>query len=77
MERLLRGGKGPELMTRDERVALGKRDPDWFNAYYLGDYFSEKPAPFHREMTGMIERYDRVANAAPRWDRLGGERSTL
>lgn len=65
-ERLLRGAKPEDRMTRDERRARGRSDFHWFCRHYLREYFHCEPAPFHRELAELIEMRERVVCAAPR-----------
>lgn len=57
--------KPGEYMTAEQRVARAERDFDFFCRYYLGNYFSAEPAPFHRDLAAMFA-HSRVAVAAPR-----------
>jgi len=65
-ERLLRGVRPGDRMTRDERVAKGREDFGWFCRYYLADYFFTAGAKFHDELSELIDTQDRVVCAAPR-----------
>ncbi len=65
-ERLLRGARPEDRMTRDERRARGRGDFPWFCRHYLREYFHSEPAPFHRELAELIETRERVVCAAPR-----------
>lgn len=65
-ERLLRGRRTGDRMTREERLERGRRDFQWFCRYYLADYFFSEPAPFHAELSDLIDTQPRVIAAAPR-----------
>ena len=71
--RLVGGTKAGERLTREERVAKGERDFDWFCRYYLADYFDSVPADFHHELGELVGLYDRVVCSAPR----GHAKSTI
>jgi predicted phage terminase large subunit-like protein len=53
-------------MTREQRVARGKADFQWFCRYYLADYFPSEAAAFHRELSELVDTQERVVCAAPR-----------
>lgn len=64
--RLLQGASPSDRMTREDRVARGGQDFQWFCRYYLGDYFISEPAAFHAELSDLIDSRCRVVCAAPR-----------
>lgn len=65
-ERLLRGARPGDQMTREERVARGLADFAWFRRYYLSDYCYSEGARFHEELSELIDTQERVICAAPR-----------
>ncbi len=61
------GSKRPgEMLTKEQRLARGAVDFDWFKHYYLADYFTSQDAKFHSELSELIDTQSRVAAAAPR-----------
>lgn len=65
-ERLLRGARPGDRLTREERRQKGQVDFQWFCRYYLADYFICEPAQFHRELSELVDAQTRVVCAAPR-----------
>jgi predicted phage terminase large subunit-like protein len=65
-ERLLKGAKPGDRLTREDRRAKGRLDFVWFCRYYLADFFFSEPAAFHRELSDLVETQARVVCAAPR-----------
>ena len=65
-ERLLKGARPSDRLTRDERMAKACEDFQWFCGYYLSDYFISEPAVFHRELSDLVDTKERVVCAAPR-----------
>lgn len=65
-ERMLKGARPGDRLTKDERVARGRTDFQWWCRYYLSDYFLSEPAGFHRELSELIDTQARVVCAAPR-----------
>ncbi|MGE5487560.1 MAG: phage terminase large subunit [bacterium] len=53
-------------MTKQQRIARGRHDFQWFCRYYLADYFCAQPAEFHSELSNLVDTQDRVICAAPR-----------
>ncbi len=65
-ERLLKGARPGDRLTREERIARGRVDSEFFNRYYLPHYFTAEAAPFHRELSELVETQERFIGAAPR-----------
>ncbi|MFB3828946.1 MAG: hypothetical protein ACE15B_19425 [Bryobacteraceae bacterium] len=65
-ERMLKGARPEDRMTKDERIRRGRDDWSWFCRYYLAHYFTSEPAEFHRELISLAWTVDRFAGAAPR-----------
>ena len=65
-ERLLKGARPEDRMTKEERVEKGRTNPEWFCRYYLAHYFSSEPAEFHRELFQIAFTVDYFIGAAPR-----------
>lgn len=65
-EKLLKRGRPEDRMTKAERVERGRHDSQWFNRYYLSDYFFSQPAEFHAELAEMVDTQEKVVAAAPR-----------
>jgi hypothetical protein len=64
--RILQGARPEDRMTKAERVARGRRDPQWFCRYYLAAYFVSESAEFHRELFDIAFTHDKFIGAAPR-----------
>ncbi len=65
-ERLLQSGRPEDRMTKEQRIAEGRVNFQWFCRYYLADYFSSEPAAFHGELSDLVDTQERVICAAPR-----------
>jgi predicted phage terminase large subunit-like protein len=65
-ERLLRGNRPEDRMTKEQRIERGRADFQWFCRYYLADYFSCEPAEFHKELSELVDTQEKVVAAAPR-----------
>jgi predicted phage terminase large subunit-like protein len=65
-ERLLKGARPGDRLTKEERIECGRTDFQWFCRYYLADYFLSEPASFHKELSDLVDTEKRVVVAAPR-----------
>jgi predicted phage terminase large subunit-like protein len=65
-ERLVRGSRPEDRMTKAQRVELGRVNPEWFCRYYLGHYFVAEGCEFHRELFRLAFSVDAFVGAAPR-----------
>lgn len=63
---LLTGSRPGDKLTKEERVERGRANIQFFNRYYLADYFSAEPAGFHAELAEIAFTQRRAAMAAPR-----------